>query len=84
MITAENSISFNFFVCFIFLTSQSDTENPRYNDSVCYQRVCCKIEFAVIKNFDMGPSKARITDTFEHFYDSYVLYIFRIGSARRF
>ena len=26
------------------------TEDPRYNDSVCYQRFCCKIEFAVIRN----------------------------------
>ena len=26
------------------------TEDPRYNDTVCYQRFCCKIEFAVIKN----------------------------------
>ena len=24
------------------------TEDPRYNDSVCYQRFCCKIEFAVV------------------------------------
>ena len=24
-------------------------EDPRYNDSICYQRYCCKIEFAVIK-----------------------------------
>ena len=30
----------------------------RYNDSVCYQRFCCKIEFAVIKKLDMDPSKA--------------------------
>ena len=33
------------------------TEDPRYNDSVCYQRFCCKIEFAV-KTLDMDPSKA--------------------------
>ena len=36
---------------------------PRYNDSVCYQRFCCKIEFA---GYDL--SKASVTDTFEHFY----------------
>ena len=28
------------------------TEDPRYNDSVYYQRFCCKIEFAVIKKLD--------------------------------
>ena len=43
------------------------TEGPRYNDSVCYQRFCCKIEFAVIKKLNMDPSKASETDTFEHF-----------------
>ena len=26
--------------------------------SVCYQRFCCQIKFAVIKKLDMGPSKA--------------------------
>ena len=35
-----------------------NTEDPRNNDSVCYQRFCCKIEFAVIKKLDMDPSKA--------------------------
>ena len=34
------------------------TEDPRYNDSVCYQRFCYKVEFAVIKKLDMDPSKA--------------------------
>ena len=54
----------------------SVTEDPRYNDSVCYQRFCCKIEFAVIKKFDMDPSKALVTDSFEQFfYKSYVLCI---------
>ena len=28
------------------------TGDPRYNDSVCYQRFCCKIEFAIIKKLD--------------------------------
>ena len=32
--------------------SNSPTEDPRYNDSVCYQRFCCKIEFAVITKLD--------------------------------
>ena len=40
---------------------ERSTENPRFNDSVCYQRFCCKIEYAVIKKLDMDPSKARIT-----------------------
>ena len=34
------------------------TEDPRYNDSVCYQRFCYKTEFAVIKKLNMDPSKA--------------------------
>ena len=34
------------------------TEDPSYNDSVCYQRLCCKIEFAILKKLDKGPSKA--------------------------
>ena len=28
------------------------TEDPRYNDTVYYQRLCCQIEFAVIKKLD--------------------------------
>ena len=46
--------------------------------SVCYQRFCCKLEFAVIKKLDIS------TDTFEHFfYKSYILCIYknRIGEA---
>ena len=31
------------------------TEDPRYNDSVCCQRFCCKIEFAVIKKLYKDP-----------------------------
>ena len=34
------------------------TEDPPYNDNVCSQRFCCKIEFAVIKKLDRDPSKA--------------------------
>ena len=41
-----------------FYGTRHSTEDPRYNDSVCYQRFCCKIEFAVIKKLDMDPSKA--------------------------
>ena len=32
-----------------------NTADPRYNDSVCYQRFYCKIEVAVIKKLDMDP-----------------------------
>ena len=34
------------------------TEDPHYDDSVCYQRLCCKMEFAVIKKLEMDPSEA--------------------------
>ena len=51
----------------VVLLRRNITENPCYNDSVCYQRFCCKNEFAVIKKLDMDPSKAPITDTFENF-----------------
>ena len=55
---------------------KTNTEDPRYNDSVRYQRFCCKIEFAVIKKLDMDLSKAWIMDIFvQLFYKSYVLYI---------
>ena len=33
------------------------TEDRRYNDNVCFQRFCCKIEFAVIKKLNKDPSK---------------------------
>ena len=58
------------------MIEQSNTEDPRYNDSVCYQRFCCKIEFAVIKKLDMDPSKGWIRDNFvQFFYKSYALCI---------
>ena len=53
---------------------------------VCYQRFRCKIEFAVIKKLDMDPSKASITDIFEHFFfinHTFCVFI-RIASARGF
>ena len=28
----------------------SCTEDPRYNDSICFKRDCCLNEFAVVKN----------------------------------
>ena len=63
-----------------------NTEDPRYNDSVCYQRFCCKIDFAVIKKFEMDASKAWITDTFKQFVSmNHTFCVFvRIASARRF
>ena len=36
----------------------ANTEDPRYNDTVCYQRFYCLIEFAVIKKLVVNPSKA--------------------------
>ena len=52
------------------------TENPCYNDSVCYQRFCCKIEFAVMKKLERTHLKVSMSDTFEHFFNkSYVLCI---------
>ena len=37
---------------YVYVIIGASTEDPRYNDSVCYQRLCCKIEFAVIKELD--------------------------------
>ena len=34
-----------------------NAEDPRYNDSVCYQKFCCKIEFAVVKKLDRTHPK---------------------------
>ena len=36
----------------LLLLDHSYTEDPRYNDSVFYQRFCSKIEFAVIEKLD--------------------------------
>ena len=36
----------------IFDGMKNGTEDPRYNDSVCYERFCYKIEFAVVKKLD--------------------------------
>ena len=46
-ITCDDNILFSF----------EHTEDPRYNDRVCYQRFCCKIEFAVIKKLDRSRLK---------------------------
>ena len=60
-------------------------EDPPYNDSDCYQRFCCKIEFAVIKKLDMDWSEARITKTFNQFLINHTFCVFvRITSARQF
>ena len=62
---------------------KTNTEDPRYNDHVGYQRFCSKIEFAAIKKPDMDPSKTGITNTMYFFYKSYVLCICynRLGEA---
>ena len=60
------------FCCFVthIVNKLFHTENPRYNNSVCYQRFCCiKIEFAIIKKLYMDLSKASVMDTFEHFFN---------------
>ena len=53
------------------------TENTRNNDSVCYQRFCCKTEFAVIKKVDRTHLKhqSRIHLISFIYYKSYVLCI---------
>ena len=41
---------------FFLFHTKTYTEDPRYNDTVCYQRFCCKIEFAVsYKEILYGP-----------------------------
>ena len=59
------------------------TEDLHYNNSVCYQRFCCKIEFAVIKKLHMDPSKARILDTFEQFFFMNHTFVYLFESYRR-
>ena len=41
----------------VFFDILYSTEDPRYNDSACYQRFCCKIEFAVTQKLDMTHLK---------------------------
>ena len=41
----------------LVVNSAINTEDPRYNDSVCCQRFCVKIYFAVIEKLDKDPSK---------------------------
>ena len=58
-----DSLSFSedvcrYFIIYSFPYRAQCTEDPRYNDSVCYHRFCCEIEFAVIKKLDVDPSKA--------------------------
>ena len=65
--------------------SEINKEDPRYNNSVCYQRFFCKIEFAVITKLDMDQSKAWITDILNSSLITHTFCIFvRIASARRF
>ena len=52
-----------FVVCIVPDKERNDitiTEDTRYNDNVCYQRFCCKIELAVIKKVDRYPCKASV------------------------
>ena len=73
----------SYVVCNAFIPGT--IEDSGYNDRVCFQRFCCKIEFAVIKKLDMDPSKADKTDTFEHFFIIHTFCVFvRIASARQF
>ena len=58
------------------LSVVNTTKDPRYNDSFCYQKFCCKIEFAVINKLDMNPSKARMTDIFEQLFFSHTFCAF--------
>ena len=58
------------------------TEDPDYNDTVCYQRFCCLIEFAVIKKYDMDLSKAWITASFEQFL-GIIRFVYLLESPRR-
>ena len=51
------SISIFNFIDF-YMTLHVYTKGPHYNDSVCYQRFCYKIKFAVIKKLDVALSKA--------------------------
>ena len=61
------------------------TEDRRYNDTVCYQRFCCKIEFAFIKKLDMDPPKACKTNILTVFFINHTFCIFvRIAAVRRF
>ena len=61
------------------------TEDPRYNDSVCYQRFCVKIGFPVIKKLDMDPLKATITYILNRSFINNTFCVFvRIASARQF
>ena len=73
-------------VLFCLLISLRITEDSRYNGSVCYQRFCCKIEFAVIKKLDRTHVNASVTDTFKKlFFINQTFCVFvRIASARRF
>ena len=41
------------------MKTEVSTKDLRYNNTVCYQRFCCQIEFAEhIKKLDVDPSKA--------------------------
>ena len=61
------------------------TKDPRYNDSVCYQRFCCKIEFAVIKKLDITHLKQQKRILLSSFFINHTFCVFvRIAWRRRF
>ena len=62
----------------VTVIKNSNTEDPRYNDCVCYQIFGRKIEFAVIKKLDKS-----VTDTFEHFFLQIIRYVKLLESPRR-
>ena len=61
------------------------TADPRYNDSVCYQRFCCKIESADIKKLDRTHPKHQKRILLNAFFINHMFCVFiRIASPRRF
>ena len=72
-------------VNFIMNYSCNNTVDPHYNDSVCYQRFCCKIGFAVIKKLDMTHLKQQKRILLNIFFINHTFCVFvRITSPRRF
>ena len=68
----------------LYIRANRFSEDPRYDDSICYQRCCCIIEFAVLKKLDRTHLKDQyriLLSTF--FYKPYALCIcqHRLGEA---
>ena len=70
----------------LFNMNRISTEDPRYNDSICSQRLCCKIQFAVTKKLDRTHLKHEYWILLNSFfyYKSYVLCSVRIALVRQF